>query len=88
MGTSIFLFDHHCQRLSLLLPPRVNLGGLFALEPFISPSLFQRYPGAIDEWSLSVAMSNDPQSSGLAQIEEHYKTFIVSPSAELNPSWL
>ncbi|RXW12105.1 hypothetical protein EST38_g13749 [Candolleomyces aberdarensis] len=54
----------------------VNLAGLFVLEPFISPSLFQRYPQAIDEWSLSVAVSTDLANGGLGQIEEHYKTFI------------
>ncbi|KAJ2931098.1 hypothetical protein H1R20_g5978, partial [Candolleomyces eurysporus] len=55
----------------------VNLAGLFVLEPLISPSPFQRYPQAVDEWSLSVAMSNDPANGGLGQIEEHYKTFIT-----------
>ncbi|KAJ2931110.1 hypothetical protein H1R20_g5983, partial [Candolleomyces eurysporus] len=51
--------------------------GLFVLEPFISPSLFRRYPQAIDEWSLSVAVSTDLANGGLDQIEEHYKTFIT-----------
>jgi hypothetical protein len=55
----------------------VNLGGLFVLEPFIAPALFQRYPGAVDEWSLSLRMAADTENGGLNQIEEHYKTFIV-----------
>ncbi|KAF5316968.1 hypothetical protein D9611_003607 [Ephemerocybe angulata] len=55
----------------------VNLGGLFVLEPFISPALFQKYPGTVDEWSLSVAMAADTASGGLNQLEEHYKTFIT-----------
>ncbi|PPQ73542.1 hypothetical protein CVT24_007452 [Panaeolus cyanescens] len=55
----------------------VNLGGWFVLEPFISPELFQRYPGARDEWSLSLAMAADPANGGLGQIEDHYKTFIT-----------
>ena len=55
----------------------VNLGGLFVIEPFIVPSLFQRYPGAVDEWSLSLLMAADTANGGLDQIEEHYKTFIV-----------
>ncbi|KAJ2933535.1 hypothetical protein H1R20_g3545, partial [Candolleomyces eurysporus] len=55
----------------------VNLAGLFVLEPLVSPSLYQRYPQAVDEWSLSIAMSNDPAGGGLGQIEEHYKTFIT-----------
>ncbi|KAF8161514.1 glycoside hydrolase superfamily [Crassisporium funariophilum] len=55
----------------------VNLGGWFVLEPFISPALFQKYPGATDEWSLSVLMAADTASGGLSQIEDHYKTFIT-----------
>ena len=58
----------------------MNLGGLFVLEPFISPALFQKYPGAGDEWELSLAMAEDTASGGLDQIEEHYKTFIVGYS--------
>ncbi|KAG2741648.1 glycoside hydrolase [Suillus brevipes Sb2] len=55
----------------------VNIGGLFVLEPFISPALFESYPGAIDEWSLSTLMAADTANGGLNQIEEHYKTFIT-----------
>ncbi|RXW23184.1 hypothetical protein EST38_g2666 [Candolleomyces aberdarensis] len=77
MGILLFLFYYLCSRLSPSLALRVNLAGLFVLEPLISPSLFQRYPQAVDEWSLSVAMSNDPASGGLGQIEAHYKTFIT-----------
>lgn len=56
----------------------VNLGGLFVLEPFISPALFQKYPGSVDEWTLSEMMAADTAGGGLNQLEEHYKTFIVS----------
>lgn len=55
----------------------VNLGGWFVLEPFISPALFQKYPGATDEWSLSLLMAADTANGGLNQLEDHYKTFIV-----------
>lgn len=57
----------------------VNLGGLFVLEPFITPALFQKYPGTADEYTLSQAMraDNSSGSGGIQQIEEHYKTFIV-----------
>ncbi|RXW14282.1 hypothetical protein EST38_g11571 [Candolleomyces aberdarensis] len=55
----------------------VNLGGLFLLELITSPALFQKYPGTMDEWDLSVAMANDTSSGGLGQIEEHYRTFIT-----------
>lgn len=62
---------------------RVNLGGLFVLEPFISPALFQKYPGAVDEWTLSEAMAADTAGGGLAQLEDHYKNFIVRPHSSL-----
>lgn len=57
---------------------RVNLGGLFVLEPFIAPALFQKYPSAVDEWTLSQLMAADTANGGLGQIENHYNTFIVS----------
>ena len=64
---------------TLLIPTgfSVNLGGWFVLEPFISPALFQKYPGATDEWSLSLLMAADTANGGLNQLEDHYKTFIV-----------
>lgn len=55
----------------------VNLGGLFVLEPFISPALFQKYPDTQDEWTLSEAMAADEASGGLTQIEDHYNSFIT-----------
>lgn len=57
----------------------VNLGGLFVLEPFISPALFQKYPGAVDEWTLSEAMAADTGPGGglQTQLEAHYDTFIT-----------
>lgn len=57
----------------------VNLGGLFVLEPFITPDIFQRYPTAVDEWTLSEAMRADTANGGINQLEDHYKTFIVRP---------
>jgi len=53
----------------------VNLGGWFVLEPFISPALYQQYPTAVDEWTLSVAMAAN--GSLQSQLENHYNTFIV-----------
>lgn len=56
----------------------VNLGGWLTTEPFIAPALYQKYPGAIDEWTLSQAMAADTSSGGgLSQLETHYKTFIT-----------
>jgi hypothetical protein len=47
------------------------------LEPFITPALYQKYPGAVDEWTLHTLMAADPAGGGINQIEEHYNTFIV-----------
>ena len=56
----------------------VNLGGWFVLEPFITPTLFQKYTGAVDEWTLSTLMAADKSpGGGLSQLENHYNTFIV-----------
>ncbi|KAK7685287.1 hypothetical protein QCA50_011650 [Cerrena zonata] len=67
----------------------VNLGGWLVLEPFIVPALYEKYqnvtsnpaiPGgqAVDEWTLSVAMTNDTsEGGGLSQLEDHYRTFIT-----------
>jgi glucan 1,3-beta-glucosidase len=55
----------------------VNLGGLFVIEPFITPSFFEKYPTAVDEWTLSEAMAADTSSGGLSQLEDHYNTFVT-----------
>ena len=67
-----------CPNIVLTFHSSVNLGGWFVLEPFITPTLFQKYPGAVDEWTLSTLMAADTSpGGGLGQIEDHYKTFIV-----------
>ncbi|KDQ56459.1 glycoside hydrolase family 5 protein [Jaapia argillacea MUCL 33604] len=55
----------------------VNLGGLFVLEPFIVPALYEKYVGAVDEWTLSTLMAADTASGGMSQLENHYDTFIT-----------
>ncbi|KAJ4463749.1 glycoside hydrolase superfamily [Lentinula edodes] len=56
----------------------VNLGGLFVIEPFITPSFFEKYTTAVDEWTLSEAMAADTSTGGgLSQLEDHYNTFIT-----------
>ncbi|KAI1785382.1 glycoside hydrolase [Ganoderma leucocontextum] len=53
----------------------VNLGGLFVLEPFISPALFEQNPHVVDEWTLSAALLRKGQLQQV--LEEHYSTFIT-----------
>ena len=47
------------------------------LEPFITPTIYEKYPGAIDEWTLHTMMAADTAGGGLQQLEDHYNTFIV-----------
>jgi aryl-phospho-beta-D-glucosidase BglC (GH1 family) len=59
----------------------VNLGGWLVTEPFIAPALYEKYqsttPQAVDEWTLSEAMTADTAGGGLNQLETHYETFIT-----------
>lgn len=52
----------------------VNLGGWLNTEPFIVPSLYEKYnPSAVDEWTLSLAMGANLEK----EMTEHYDTFIT-----------
>ena len=46
------------------------------------PSLYEPYTNgsipAVDEWTLSQNLRADTANGGINQLEEHYKTFIVS----------
>jgi glucan 1,3-beta-glucosidase len=54
----------------------VNLGGWFVLEPWITPSLFEKGgDGAVDEWTLSQALGSDAAQSLLSQ---HWNSFITA----------
>ncbi|KAG8832589.1 hypothetical protein FRC17_001049 [Serendipita sp. 399] len=53
----------------------VNLGGWLNIEPFISPALYEFFPNAVDEWTLSELLQ--AKYGNLEVIENHYKTFIV-----------
>ncbi|KAH6903619.1 exo-beta-1,3-glucanase [Coprinopsis sp. MPI-PUGE-AT-0042] len=67
----------------------VNLGGWLVLEPFITPGIFQRYPGAVDEFTLTRIMR---EQGTLAELEEHYATFIteqdIADIASAGLNWL
>lgn len=48
------------------------------MEPFITPSYYQKYTGAVDEYTLSTLMIADTGAGGgLTQLEAHYDTFIT-----------
>ncbi|KAG1772224.1 glycoside hydrolase superfamily, partial [Suillus placidus] len=65
----------------------VNLGGSLTTEPVswypfdshaFAPALYQKYPQAIDGWTLSQAMAADALSGGgLSQLETYYKMLIT-----------
>jgi len=54
----------------------------FAHLPSSAPALYEKYANnpvpPVDEWALSLAMRADTTGGGINQLEEHYKTFIVS----------
>ncbi|KAH9856792.1 glycoside hydrolase [Lenzites betulinus] len=53
----------------------VNIGGLFVLEPFIVPALYEANPGSVDEWTLSTLLAQKGQLE--SAMEDHYNTFIT-----------
>ncbi|GJJ12020.1 hypothetical protein Clacol_006260 [Clathrus columnatus] len=60
----------------------VNLGGWLNTEPFIAPAIYEPYVNAtipaVDEYTLSQNVANDPNSGGLEKyMENHYSTFIT-----------
>jgi glucan 1,3-beta-glucosidase len=74
-------------RPSIRVLSSVSMGTL----QFISPALYEKYinhtSSVVDEWTLSQAMTKDTAGNGPSQLEDHYKTFIVSsPAAPLDTS--
>ncbi|EJD53290.1 glycoside hydrolase [Auricularia subglabra TFB-10046 SS5] len=55
----------------------VNVGGWLVLEPFISPAMFEKYPGTVDEYDLSLKMQADTANGGFDWLKQHYETFIT-----------
>lgn len=54
----------------------VNIGGWLSIEPFITPSLFEKWPskaGIIDEYTLTKKLG----SSAASTLEKHYAGFIT-----------
>ncbi|OJT07869.1 hypothetical protein TRAPUB_1271 [Trametes pubescens] len=56
----------------------VNLGGWLVTEPFIVPSLYEKYVNTstpvVDEWTLTQRLTAD---NAIDELENHYKTFIT-----------
>lgn len=53
----------------------MNIGGWLSLEPFITPSFFNRYSsreGVIDEWTLTTKLGSKAAST----LEQHYSSFV------------
>ncbi|TFK27597.1 glycoside hydrolase [Coprinopsis marcescibilis] len=72
VGTEEWMWGEHVIR-------GVNLGGWLVTEPFICPSLYEKYLDndrgitVVDEWTLSLAMGDNLPE----EMEVHYKTFIT-----------
>lgn len=55
----------------------VNLGGWLSIEPFITPSLFNKYQpneNVVDEWTLTSKLG---PSNAASTLEKHYSRFIT-----------
>lgn len=50
----------------------VNIGGWLVLEPWITPSIFQKLSGVVDEYTLGQTLGHD---AALAVLREHWDTW-------------
>ncbi|KAJ2553453.1 glucan exo-1,3-beta-glucosidase [Coemansia sp. RSA 1933] len=64
----------------------VNIGGVFLIEPFIRPSLFDQFllthnvtDAPIDEWTFSAALG---KAEAKRQLEQHWDTFVTREHLE------
>ncbi|KAJ1830770.1 hypothetical protein LPJ70_006849, partial [Coemansia sp. RSA 2708] len=63
----------------------VNLGGVFLIEPFIRPSLFDQFNSSsptdapVDEWSFSATLGKEEAKR---QLEAHWDTFVTREHLE------
>ncbi|KAJ2134213.1 hypothetical protein J3F82_006810, partial [Coemansia sp. RSA 637] len=63
----------------------VNLGGVFLIEPFIRPSLFDQFNSSIpsdmpvDEWTFTEKLGKE---EALRQLEDHWDTFVTKEHLE------
>jgi glucan 1,3-beta-glucosidase len=52
----------------------VNLGGWFVLEPWITPSMFEKHDDAVDEYTLTKSLGKDQAKSILT---DHWNSWIT-----------
>ncbi|KAJ1894881.1 hypothetical protein LPJ66_004923 [Kickxella alabastrina] len=63
----------------------VNIGGVFLIEPFIKPSLFDQFlilnevDRPVDEWTFSATLG---KQEARKQLEEHWNTFVTKEDLE------
>ncbi|KAI8322745.1 glycoside hydrolase, partial [Martensiomyces pterosporus] len=63
----------------------VNIGGVFLIEPFIKPSLFDQFLQfnmtnmPVDEWTFSAVLGKDEAKQ---QLEDHWDTFVTKDHLE------
>ncbi|KAJ2713097.1 hypothetical protein H4R19_002424 [Coemansia spiralis] len=72
-----------------------NIGGVFLIEPFIRPSLFDQFNASavaeqpVDEWTFSATLG---KAEARRQLEEHWDTFItrghLETMAESGINWI
>lgn len=59
----------------------VNLGGWLILEPFLTPSFFDKYEedlGIVDEWTLTKHVNETEGPQAVKDLlEKHYSTFVI-----------
>ncbi|KAJ2761682.1 hypothetical protein H4S06_001079, partial [Coemansia sp. BCRC 34490] len=74
----------------------VNIGGVFLIEPFIRPSLFDQFLAIgneterpVDEWTFSAALGKE---EARRQLEQHWDTFVtrehLEAMAESGINWI
>jgi glucan 1,3-beta-glucosidase len=60
----------------------MSIGGWLSIEPFITPSFFEKFnthDNVIDEWTLSSALG---PSTAASTLEKHYSTFVTRQTFE------
>ncbi|KAJ2007611.1 hypothetical protein H4R26_000690 [Coemansia thaxteri] len=82
-GDSLAVSDAEVETASIR---GANIGGVFLIEPFIKPSLFDQFLSGsnpadipVDEWTFSAALG---KAEARRQLEEHWDTFVTRDHLE------